>query len=87
MCIGLAFIALAARASPKIAALTATASLAPFYATGIGANCPAGQMTSNCAAEMTSTFSRHGNGFPVPRFLNVVQGPLAVYDYIKCPKN
>jgi hypothetical protein len=71
--------------SPKIAALTATASFAPFYATGT--NCPTGQMTSNCAAEMTSTFSRHRNGFPVPRFLDIVQGPLAVYDYIKCPKN
>ena len=73
--------------SPRIAALTATANFAPFYAPGRVANCPTGQVTSDCAVEMTSTSSRHGSGFPVPRFFDVVQGPLAVYDYSKCPKN
>ena len=68
-------VTVAPAANPEIAGLTATASFAPFYAALTGAD---------LAAQMTGVFDLNTGSFPVPRFLDSVQGPVAVYDYITC---
>jgi hypothetical protein len=71
----------ASPATPEIASFTASAGFAPFYAASTGAG---------TASLMTSTLITTGSGssavtsFPIPRFIDSLQGPVTLYDYSRC---